>query len=114
MSAKDKQRTAMNFLFTPEGFTPDISSLESEEEQQEAVKWIAEGGYAALYQFGLAGRPAEPTPSESFLYQVADTFFKQLTDLPELELVRQKAKVTLGEETAEELLWAVPFVIGAE
>ena len=114
MSAKDKQRTAMNFLFTPEGFTPDISSLESEKDQQEAVKWIAEGGYAALYQFGLGGRPAEPTPSESFLYQVADTFFKQLTDLPELELVRQKAKVTLGEETAEELLWAVPFVIGAE
>ena len=114
MTIKNPQRTAIRFLFTPDGFTPDISSLNSEKEQQEAAKWIAEGGYAALYQFGLSGRPEDPTPSENFLYQVSDTFFKQLTDLPELELVRGKAKVALSDEAAEKLLRAVPFVIGAE
>lgn len=45
---------------------------------------------------------------------MADAFFKQLTDLPELELARSRVKVILSDEVVEELLWTVPFVIGAE
>ncbi len=114
MAAKANQRTAVRFLFTPDGFTPDTSSLNSEAEFRAAEKWAVQGGYPALYESGLEGRPEEADPSESFLYQVAAAFFRQLTDLPELEIVRGKAKVVLPDEAAEELLWAVPFAIGAE
>ena len=114
MPVKENTRTAIKFLFTPEGFTPDVSSLDTEEEQREAARWMRGGGYPALYQMGLEGRPKEADPSESFLYYVADTFFKQLTDLPELELARSRVKVILSDEVVEELLWTVPFVIGAE
>ncbi len=114
MAAKANQRTAIEFLFTPDGFTPDTSSLDSEAELREAGKWEEDGGYPALYEFGLEGKPKDAGPSESFLYQVAAAFFQQLTDLPELEIARGKAKVVLSDEAANELLFAVPFAIGAE
>ena len=62
----------------------------------------------------MEGKPEDATPSAGFLYQVAAAFFARLTDLPELELVRENAKVSLSSEALEELLAAVPFVIGAE
>lgn len=114
MLSKSNRRTAIQFLFTPEGFTPDVSSMDTEASLQETKRWTADGGYPALYQFGLGGKPEDAVPSESFLYQVAAAFFRELTDLPELEIARGKAKVVLTDETAEELLWAVPFAIGAE
>ena len=114
MAVKANQRTAVRFLFTPDGFTPDASSLNSEAEFRAAETWAEQGGYPALYQCGLEGKPEDAGPSESFLYQVAAVFFRQLTDLPELEIVRGKAKVVLPDEVAEELLRAVPFAIGAE
>ncbi len=93
---------------------PDVSSLDTEAALEEAKQWTIDGGYPSLYRFGLEGKPEDATPSESFLYQVAAAFFGGLTDLPELEIARGKAKVILTDEAAEELLWAVPFAIGAE
>ena len=45
---------------------------------------------------------------------MADTYFKMLTSLPELEISREHAEVKLSEEDYAGLLQAVPFVIGAE
>lgn len=112
--SKSNKRNAIPFLFTPEGFTPDVSSLDTEAALEEAKRWTIDGGYPALYQSGLEGNQEDTTPSERFLYQVAAAFFRSLTDLPELEIARGKAKVILTDEAAEELLLAVPFAIGAE
>lgn len=114
MTNRKKTRTAIPFLFTPDGFTPDTSSLNSEKELQEAARWASEGGFPALYQMGLEGKPKNADPSEDFLYHVATAFFQRLTDLPELEIARGRAKAALTDEIAEELLWAAPFAIGAE
>ena len=92
MAAKENVRTAIQFLFTPDGFIPDVSSMNSEKEQQEAARWMEDGGYPALYQLGLEGRPKDAGPSEAYLYQVADAFFRRLTDLPELEIARWEGK----------------------
>ncbi|MCI8639911.1 MAG: hypothetical protein HFG41_12450 [Coprococcus sp.] len=73
------------------------------------------GGWISGFVSAWTSRPAGgKSPSEGFLYQIADAFFQRLTDLPELELSREKVKVTLTEDVLEELLWAVPFAIGAE
>lgn len=109
MSVKDNKKMHLSFLFTSEGFRPDIFQNEDE------IKiWTGETAYRSLYQFGMEGKPEDATSSAGFLYQVAAAFFARLTDLPELELVRENAKVSLSSEALEELLAAVPFVIGAE
>ncbi len=109
MSVKDNKKMHLSFLFTSEGFRPDIFQNEDE------IKiWTGETAYRSLYQFGMEGKPEDATPSAGFLYQVAAAFFARLTDLPELELVRENAKVSLSSGALEELLAAVPFVIGAE
>lgn len=104
----------IKFLFTPEGFYPDVSAPASEQEREEIKQWSKEQGYPALYRLGLGARPEEAAPSEMFLYQVSKTFFEQLTDMPELELARENIKVALTDEVSERLLLAVPFMIGAE
>lgn len=104
----------IKFLFTPEGFYPDVSAPVSEQEREEIKQWSKEQGYPALYRLGLGARPEEAAPSEMFLYQVSKTFFEQLTDMPELELARENIKVVLTDEVSERLLLAVPFMIGAE
>ena len=38
MAAKKDARTAIRFMFTPEGFIPDVSSMNSEKEWQEAAR----------------------------------------------------------------------------
>ena len=109
-----EKKIPMNFLFTPEGFCPDVLAANVEADGEEIKRWKEQGGYPELYRLGLSGEQGELSPSGSFLYQVADTFFKQLTDLPELELARGNAKAPLSEETVGELLKKVPFAIGAE
>lgn len=109
MSVKDNKKMHLSFLFTSEGFRPDIFQNEDE------IKiWTGETAYRSLYQFGLGGKPEDAASSAGFLYQVAAAFFTLLTDLPELELVRENARISLSNEVSEELLEAVPFVIGAE
>lgn len=110
--AKEIQQPHLNFIYTATGFCPDLT--QDPVVKTEMERWREGDGYPALYRLGLEGITENSSPSESFLYQVADTFFHALTDLPELELVRESAEVMLSEEAAEKLLQAVPFVIGSE
>lgn len=106
------QKPQLNFIFTAAGFCPDLT--QDSVVKTEMERWREDDGYPALYQLGLDGITEDSSPSEGFLYQVADTFFHALTDLPELEIARENAEVLLSEEAAEKLLQAVPFVIGSE
>lgn len=114
MSVKENQKIKLSFLFTSDGFRPDVSSADTLPQKDEIKKWTGALAYRSLYQLGISGKAEDVSASAGFLYQVAAKFFSQLTDLPELELARESAKVSLSDEAAEELLSAVPFVIGAE
>lgn len=98
----------LSFIFTPDGFRPDVS------DGDDISNWTNEGGYPLLYESGLKAAPEDMSPSARFLYQVAAAYFKQLTDIPELELAREQVQVPVSEELCEELLQSVPFAIGAE
>ena len=98
----------LSFLFTPDGFRPDVS------EGEENAVWMEDGGFPVLYESGLKAAPETMRPSARFLNQMAVSFFRQLTDLPELELAREQVQVPVPEELCEELLQSVPFAIGAE
>lgn len=114
MAVKENQKMKLSFLYTPDGFRPDISPADTLLEKDEIKKWMGASAYHSLYEEGISGKAEEVSASAGFLYQVAAKFFAQLTDLPELELARESAKVVLSDEVSEELLSAVPFVIGAE
>lgn len=91
----------IHYIFTKDGFYP-----ENQEERTER--------YHMLYQLGLGERPDDLSVSGSFLFQISEAFFRELTSLPELELARENVNVPLPDETLNLLLQAVPYTIGAE
>ncbi|MCH4014655.1 MAG: DEAD/DEAH box helicase [Solobacterium sp.] len=104
-----EQTELMRFVFTPDGFHPDASGY-----SEENRKWFEEGGIPALYALGAGRRPENLSASGAFLYQVSSSFFQCLTDSPQLELDRAKAKVNISETRMDALLNSVPFTVGAE
>ena len=109
-----KETEPLQFLFTPEGFLPDASGASLSEGDAALLSRFKTDRVQALYQLGLEERPADASPSTVFLYLLSDAFFKALTDLPDLELLRQDAKIVLSPDAAGSLLQAVPFALGAE
>lgn len=100
------QHTITNpeYIFTKNGFV-----VEHEDQMGKA-----QDCYQMLYAMGTEGQPENQTMSGYFLYQVAKAFFKELTEMPELELVREKAEIIPTEETINDLLSALPYGLGTE
>ncbi len=92
------------YIFTKRGFYPEGNG-----EQNEDVD-IA----ALLYDMTRTEHPSKLSVSGYFLYLVSDAFFKELTQLSELELVRDKIKVVPSPECVDRLLQATPYAIGTE
>lgn len=114
MTATETKTHSLQFVFTPDGFCLDACPETLSDHERELLGRFEKDRYQALYRIGLKERPENLSPSAAFLYQLSDTFFKKLTDLPALELFRENAAVELSEEDIARLLQAVPFVIGAE
>ena len=91
------------YIFTPTGFYPDTQEKETLEKR-----------YETLYHMGFSKRSKEMSSSELFLYELSETFFQCLTEMPELELTREATHVAPDEEHLEHLLSSVPYAIGAE
>ena len=104
----------LKFLFQKEGFIPDINGELSEETKEEAKLWLGKDAMDRLYDFGVGPRPESLSASAAYLYLVASAFFKCLTEMPEIEIAREKAKVKLSEDQYDYLLEAVPFGLGSE
>ncbi len=105
---------AIHFILTETGFVPDINDRMSPEEKEEALRWQGNNAMRRLYEFGAGPRQNGMTPTASYLYLVSSSFFAALTELPELELAREKVKVSISREKMEYLLDAVPYGIGSE
>lgn len=113
MKKTGKKAEELQFVFTENGFYPDVRT-EMPEETEDIRAEFEKNRFAALYQMGFQEKAAAPTLSGSFLRLISDTFLKVLTSMPELELVREKASPKLSADELEMLLKAVPFAIGAE
>ena len=104
----------LSFRFTEDGFFPDARRETLSPSDRALLEQFEQDRDQALYHLGLGEREPGQSPSWQFLYLLSDTFFKRLTDLPDLELTRQNAAPELGQEELERLTRAVPFAIGAE
>lgn len=114
MDTKERQGAQLSFLFTPEGFLVDPSVQNLKPRHQALKERFEKDKYGALYQAGLEEKPEDLSASAFFLFLAADTFFRVLTSLPELEVAREEVKIEPSEEICRQLLDAVPFVIGSE
>lgn len=104
----------IQIIFLEEGFSAEARPDLVSPQEKERFELYEKDRYLGMYRLGLAQRPSGMSQSESFIYLLAETFFNKLTDLPELELVREQAEPVLSEEESRGLLAAVPFSIGAE
>ncbi len=111
--ANKVSNTMLSFIFSPEGFIPDIIEGEDNKNNKLLIEF-KNNKYKALYNMGLTGKPQGSSASASFLYLIADKFFKKLTSLPELEIAREDAKVSLTDDECFDLLESAPFAPGSE
>ena len=109
---------SLQFIFTKNSFLPDQISDQTDgvlsEKEEKLRESFMQDRYKALFQLGCETAGELESPSLAYLRLVSERFLEALTSMPELELVRELAEVTLSEEAAEELLLAVPFGIGTE
>lgn len=114
MTELTREYQPLQFAFTEDGFAPVVSAGQLSPEDRKLLSRFEEDRAQALYQLGLSGGRETASASVAFLFLVADTYLKRLTDLPDLELLRHEAQVTLTDEDGDALLRAVPFALGAE
>ena len=104
----------LSFRFTEDGFFPDVRREQVSPADGRVLAEFEQDRFLALYHLGLRQRQKDWDASAQFLYLLSDAFFKRLTDLPDLELLRENAIPTLEQEDLARLIQAVPFAIGAE
>lgn len=103
----------LQLFFTKDSIQAEISqSLSTADDQKWKALW-EQDMYAAVYAYGMERRMDSSVVS-GYLYKLVDFFLRKLTDLPELEMLRQKVKIQLTAEDIEQLLRALPFALGAE
>lgn len=104
----------LNFIFTPEGFRLDTGEAELTGEAASWEKEFADNKFLALYHLGFVEKPTGFNPAGGFLHQLADAFFRALTDMPDIELTRELACVRPDADLTARLLDSVPFSLGSE
>ena len=105
--------TALKFFFTENGVVVDHQQEKLSESDSKWAKLFEENPYEALYHYGLASAEAGSV-SAIFLKKLVKNFLEKLTEMPELEILREKAVVTVSDEEKKQILLAVPFALGAE
>ncbi len=103
----------LRLYFTKDGIAAEIDERNATEQDVRWKNLWEQDMYRAAYAYGLENGE-NTTPTGHFIRTLVEKFLKKLTDLPELEMVREKVKVSLTPEDVEALLRAVPFALGTE
>lgn len=107
------EHNTLRFIFTPSGMTAEYDDKAGTKADRLWTTRFEEDCYEALYQYGMDDVAAESITAR-YTKKLMHTFLEKLTQLPELEMIREKAKVTLTQEDENELLQAMPFALGSE
>ncbi|MCH4035813.1 MAG: DEAD/DEAH box helicase [Lachnospiraceae bacterium] len=113
-AAINTKRELLSFVFTARTFTVDHpKALLSDAETKLREAFLADR-CRALFDLGFTPQSGKESPSLSFLHRLSGIFLEELTGSPDLEVAREHTVVTLSEETADRILYLVPFGIGTE
>ncbi len=81
---------SLQFIFTRDSFMPDtVGEVLTEREEKLRERFISDR-YEALFDIGSQTADAGESISLGFLRTVSEHFTKALTQMPELELVREQ------------------------
>lgn len=103
-----------DFIYTENDFYVDASTLDIGLRDEALNLWNKDRKFDTLYYLGLDSDKKEMNESIVFLVRIAEAFFECLTQLSELELIREKVIVKIDELHLQRLLDTAPFVIGSE
>lgn len=107
------EKNSLRFVFTHTGLYAEYSQ---EQASQADILWknrFDENSYEALYHYGMENIEAG-TATAVFVKKLVKVYLEQLTRMPELEMLREKASISLSEEEKDKLLLAVPFAVESE
>ncbi|MBR5968921.1 MAG: DEAD/DEAH box helicase [Lachnospiraceae bacterium] len=113
LSVRTQPLHPLSFIFTSDSFRIDETASLLSEEDAVLQKEFLKNRYKALFRIGFEEKTTG-SMSFRFLQRLSLAFLDALCALPELEIAREHAEVILTQETAQELLRSVPFVIGSE
>ena len=82
------QTEVLQFIFMEKDFYLDAQANDSDAEHGRWRRQFEEDKYQALYQMGFEEKAVGLTVTGNFLYLISNSFLKQLTDMPELEIAR--------------------------
>lgn len=108
------KKNGLQFIFTADFFYLDDENQIFDDKTGQWRDLFRQDAAKALYRLGFAEVGEEESPSFVFLRHLAAAFLEQLTRLPELELVRGRAAVSLSDDQCRALLQTVPYALGTE
>jgi non-specific serine/threonine protein kinase len=108
------KKNGLQFIFTADFFYLDDENQIFDDKSSQWQDLFRQDAVRAMYQLGFAEACEDASPSFVFLHHLATVFLEQLTRLPELELVRGRAVVSLSDDQCRALLQTVPYALGAE
>ena len=98
-------------LFTSDSFEPDFPATPESEKDEQLYRTSP---WKAVYDLGFAPPDAQEHATFHWLHTLGQTFVRELTRMPGLEISREQTEVQAPAEVITRLLDALPFGIGAE
>lgn len=110
---KKEELTQLQFIYTKDDFLIDDTVKTDNEFVIDWQKKFKEEKFKALYELGFINNYSLSL-STFFLHQISETFFKELVQHAEIEILREKIKFNLNDEIIHKLLNSIPYVVGSE
>lgn len=107
------QKNTLQFIFTSSGIVAECDAEQATESDRFWTECFENDCYGAMYQYGMDTVEADSI-SALFVKKLVKLFWSKLTQLPELEILRENAVVALTRDDKERLLEEVPFALGTE
>lgn len=102
----------LNFIFTLDSFKLD--NLDNSLDVNYIKPWNNKNKFNTLYELGLNDMPKGITLTHAYLYQISKSFFSQLLDNPDIELLRENIEIEYDKDEIERIKNSAPYAIGAE
>lgn len=104
----------LQFIFTKDSFIVDNPNSDVADSCEILRSRFVENRYEALFQLAFDDAFENESPSLVFLRILSQKFSEAIIDIPEIEILRDKANIQLAEDSRNALLREVPFGPGTE
>src|SRR5690554_2068687 len=109
-----KQEIFLEAYFVENTFVIDVPENAHEEPMATWMEAFQRDKYSALFHLGFSEKQAWFSPALEFLHHIAEDVIKNLSQVPELEFVREVLELEPLEEELYRFREELPFAVGME